>query len=159
MIRIEFTEEAVDKLRYERFHHPHPRVQRKMEALLLKSDGLPHHQITRILGISENTLRQYLREYEEGGVERLKTLRFHRPQSELAKHRPSLETYFEEHPPATVNEAATKIEQLTGIRRGPTQVRNFLPAKADVEEQDRFKKKNWSRDCRRRGTMSESCIS
>ena len=41
MIRIEFTEEAIEKLRYERFHHPHPRVQRKMEALLLKSDGCP----------------------------------------------------------------------------------------------------------------------
>ncbi len=66
MIKIEFTEEAIDKLRYERFHHPHPRVQRKMEALLLKGEGLPHHQITRILGVSENTLRQYLREYEEG---------------------------------------------------------------------------------------------
>ncbi len=74
MIKIEFTEEATDELRYQRFHHPHPRVQRKMEALLLKSDGLPHHQITRILGVSENTLRQYLREYEEGGIERLKTL-------------------------------------------------------------------------------------
>ena len=37
MIRIEFTEEAIDKLRYERFHHPHPRVQRKMEALLLQT--------------------------------------------------------------------------------------------------------------------------
>ena len=95
-----------------------------------------------------------------------------RPQSELAEHRQSLETYFEEHPPATVNEAAAKIEEITGIRRGPTQVRNFLnslglrprkvgmiPAKADVEEQDRFKKKNWNRDCRRRGTMSESYIS
>ncbi len=68
MIRIEFTEEAVDKLRYERFYHPHPRVQRKMEALLLKSDALPHQRITRILGVSENALRQYLREYEEGGA-------------------------------------------------------------------------------------------
>ena len=56
MIKIEFTEEAIDELRYQRFNHPHPRVQRKMEALLLKSDGLPHHQITRILGVSENTL-------------------------------------------------------------------------------------------------------
>ena len=92
MIKIEFTEEVIEKLRYERFHHPHPRVQRKMEALLLKSEGLPHHQITRILGVSENTLRQYLREYEEGGVERLKTLRFHKPQSELAEYRQSLET-------------------------------------------------------------------
>ena len=172
MIRIAFTEEAIEKLRYERFHHPHPRVQRKMEALLLKSDGLPHHQITRILGISENTLRQYLREYEEGGVERLKELRFHKPQSELTKHRESLEAYFEEHPPATVNEAAAKIEEITGIRRGPTQVRKFLnslglrprkvgmiPAKADVQKQDCFKKKNWSPACRRHETVSELCTS
>lgn len=172
MIRIEFTKEAIDKLRYERFHHPHPRVQRKMEALLLKSDGLPHQQITRILGVSENTLRQYLREYDEGGVERLKELRFHKPQSELAEHRQSLETYFEEHPPATVNEASAKIEEITGIRRGPTQVRNFLnsldlrprkvgmiPAKADVEEQDRFKKKSWSPGFRKHKTVSELCTS
>lgn len=172
MIEIEFTEEAIDELRYQRFNHPHPRVQRKMEALLLKSDGLPHHQITRILGVSENTLRQYLREYEEGGIERLKKVRFYRPQSELAEYHQSLEAYFEEHPPATVNEAAAKIEELTGIRRGLTQVRKFLdslglrprkvgmiPAKADVEEQERFKKKNWSRDCRRRGRMSELCTS
>lgn len=154
MIQIEFTEEAIDELRYQRFNHPHPRVQRKMEALLLKSDGLPHHRITRILGISENTLREYLREYEEGGIERLKTVRFYRPQSELVEYHQSLEAYFEEHPPATVNEAAAKIEELTGIRRGLTQVRKFLdslglrprkvgmiPAKADVEEQERFKKR------------------
>ena len=96
MIRIDFTEEAIEKLRYERFHHPHPRVQRKMEALLLKSDGLPHHRITRILGISENTFRQYLREYEEGGVERLKELHFYRPLSELAEHHKSLERREEE---------------------------------------------------------------
>ena len=113
--------------------------------------------MTRILGVSENTLRQYLREYREGGIERLKEIRFCPPRSELDEHRESLEAYFEEHPPATVNEAVAKIEELTGIRRGPTQVRRFpgslglrprkvgmIPAKADVKEQSRFKKKNWS---------------
>lgn len=157
MIRIAFTEDEIEQLRKERFEHPHPRVQRKMETLLLKSEGLPHNWITRIVGISENTLRQYLREYKEGGIDRLKEIRSYNPQSKLVEHQESLETYFEEHPPATVNEAAAKIEEITGIRRGPTQVRNFLnslglrprkvgmiPAKADVEEQDRFKKKNWS---------------
>ena len=170
MIKMEFTEEQIAQLRYERFHHPHPRVQRKMEALLLKSDGLPHQQITRIVGVSENTLRQYLREYREGGVERLKTLCFSKPQSALAEHRESLEAYFEAHPPATVNEAAARIEELTGIRRGLTQVRKFLnslglrprkvgmiPAKANVEEQERFKKKNWNRDYRRPRTRRGSC--
>ena len=157
MIRIEFSEDEIEQLRRERFEHPHSRVQRKMEALLLKSEGLPHHQITRILGVSENTLRQYLREYRDGGIERLKEIRFCPPRSELDEHRELLQAYFEEHPPATVNEAVAKIEERTGIRRGPTQVRRFLgslglrprkvgmiPAKADVKEQARFKKKNWS---------------
>ena len=157
MITIEFGQDEIERLRRERFAHPHPRVQRKMEALLLKSDGLPHNQITRLLGVSENTFRDYLRQYQDGGIERLKEIRFRHPRSDLDEHRESLEAYFEEHPPATVNEAAAKIEELTGIRRGPTQVRRFLgslglrprkvgmiPAKADVQAQARFKKKSWS---------------
>ena len=157
MITIEFGRDEIERLRRERFTHPHPRVQRKMEALLLKSEGLPHHQITRLLGVSENTFRDYLRQYQDGGIERLKEIRFRHPRSDLDEHRESLQAYFEEHPPATVNEAAAKIEELTGIRRGPTQVRRFLgslglrprkvgtiPAKADVQEQARFKKKSWS---------------
>ena len=36
MIAIDFTEEDIEALDYERYHHPHPRVQRKMEALWLK---------------------------------------------------------------------------------------------------------------------------
>ena len=158
MITIEFSEDDIERLRRERFEHPHPRVQRKMEALLLKSEGLPHQQITRILGVSENTLRHYLREYQDGGIERLKEIRFRHPRSELDEYRVSLGADFEAHPPATVNEAAAKIEELTGIRRGLTQVRRFLgslglrprkvgmiPAKADVQEQARFKKSLLSR--------------
>ncbi len=85
----------------------------------------------------------------------MQEIRFHQLESEMAAHRESLEEYFAKHPPATVNEAASKIEELTGIRRGPTQVRRFLnslglrprkvgmiPAKADLEEQERFKKKS-----------------
>jgi len=37
MLRINFTQEDVDKLHYERSHHPHPIVQKKMEVLYLKS--------------------------------------------------------------------------------------------------------------------------
>ncbi len=153
MIRIAFTEEQLKELHHWRFHHPHARVQLKMEALLLKSQNLPHRQICRLLSISENTLRAYFRDFLAGGVERLKELNFYKPESELAEHRATLEAYFQDHPPATVKEAAAKIEELTGVRRGLTQVRQFLkslglrrlkvgfvPAKADVAEQERFKK-------------------
>lgn len=126
VIRLTFAKEEVRQLRRERYAHPHPRVRRKLEALLLKSAGLAHRQITAILGISENTLREYLREYQAGGIEKLKRLRFRKPRSILEEHRETLGAYFQEHPPATVKEAVAEIEQLTGIRRGPTQVRRFL---------------------------------
>ena len=153
MICITFTEEQLEQLHHGRFHHPHPRVQLKMESLLLKSQGIPHKQICLMLRITENTLRAYFREFLAGGVEQLKELNFFKRESELVQHRQTLEEYFQAHPPATMKEAGARIEEMTGIRRGLSQVRHFLksiglrrlkvgfiPAKADVEEQERFKK-------------------
>src|SRR5947208_16427759 len=109
MIDIDFTPEDIDALHRERFHHPHPRVQEKMEAVYLKSQGLLHKDICRLSRISENTLRSYLRQFQGGGVERLKRLDFARPVSELADHRAELEDYFRENPPRSAAQPAADI--------------------------------------------------
>ena len=153
MFYFRFSEESVSQLCSERFTHPHPRVQQKLEALLLKSENLSHDQIARIVGICPNTLRGYFEEFEEGGIERLKEIHFHSPQSDLIGHTETIISYFEKHPPATIKEAAAMIEQLTGIKRSLTQTRKFLksikmarrktgsiPAKVDVEKQEAFLK-------------------
>ena len=49
MLRLTFSKEDIQQLRQQRFQHPHPRVQQRMEALLLKSQGLPHKDICQIL--------------------------------------------------------------------------------------------------------------
>ena len=72
MIRIEFTPEEINMLESERYRHPDPRVQRKMEAVYLKSQGIAHQEICRLCRISEPTLVAYLKQYQEGGIERLK---------------------------------------------------------------------------------------
>ncbi len=126
MIRIEFSEEEIAQIRHERYHHPHPRVQQKMEALLLKSEGLPHEDIARIVGICENTLRSYLKDYQEHGIEKLKEINFYRPSSQLEAYRGTLEDYFKAHPVATIAEAMSKIEEITGIKRSPGRVSHFL---------------------------------
>ena len=151
MIQIEFSEEMIDQLNYERYHHPHRRVRRKMNVLYLKGKGMSHKEIKRLEGICENTLLKYLREYEQGGIEGLKEIHFYTPKSELDPYTEMLEEYFLGHPPATINEAIAKIEELTGIKRKREQVRVFLkklglkprkigmvPAKADVEMQEKF---------------------
>ena len=153
MIRLGFTQEQIKALSYERYNHPHPRVQRRMEALLLKSHELPHNEICRLTGISRYALRCYIKKYKEGGVEKLKEISFYKPHSEMMKHKSSIEGYFKEHPPAGIKEAMAKIEELTGIRRTENRVREFLkaiglkrrkvgmiPAKADAEKQEQFLK-------------------
>jgi transposase len=152
MLKIEFSEADVKALHYERYHHPHPRVQRKMDALYLKSPALSHQEICHLSGITGNPLRGYLRDYQRGGIEQLKQLNFHRPESALMRHRTSLEDHFQKHPSASVNQAQAVIKELTGIERSPTQVREFLkhlglkrrkvgtiPAKANIEAPARFK--------------------
>jgi len=154
MIKIAFRAADLQALGYERYHPPHPRVQRKMEALGLKSQALPHPEICRLTGIGGDPLRRYLRAYQAGGIERLKEVQFYRPQSDLAAHRESLETYFRKKPPASIKEAMAKIEELTGIRRSENRGREYLksiglkrykvgliPAKADGDQQEEFKKK------------------
>jgi transposase len=151
MLTIDFTPQDIDALHFERFHHPHPRVQLKMEAVYLKSQGLAHRDICRLARISENTLRSYLRQYQEGGVERLKQTDRDGPTSELSGHRRTIEEHFRRDPPRSTAQAAADIERITGVRRGLTQVRKFLkgmglkfrklgmiPAKADPAEQAKF---------------------
>lgn len=154
MIKIEFSEEEREALHYERYHHPHPRVQKKMEVLWLKSINYPHKEIIKIAKISKATLCCYLKDFEAGGIEKLKELNFYKPKSKLDKHTKTIEEYFEKHPPASIKEAMAKTEELTGIKRSETQIRVFLkkiglkyrkvgmlPSKVDVDEQERFKKK------------------
>jgi transposase len=125
-IQLEFPPEIQDTLNYERYHHPVPLVQRRMEVLWLKSHGLAHEQIAKLGKISENTMRAYFRLYAEGGIEKLKEVNFYRPESDLMAHVTSLEAYFQANPPASIKEAQSEIEALTGIQRSETQVREFL---------------------------------
>ena len=74
MLQMQFTEEEKNALHHERFHNPHPRVQQRMEALLLKSHALPPAKIASTLKMDEGALRSYLQDYQQGGIEQLKII-------------------------------------------------------------------------------------
>ena len=126
MIRIEYSEEEIKEIREWRYNHPHPRVQRKMESLLLKSQGLSHGVIGSIVGVTQKTLRGYFEDYQMGGIEKLKEINFYQPQSELSEYSATIEELFRATPPATIKEAAAKIKEATGIERSENRVRLFL---------------------------------
>ena len=126
MRRFTFTDEDLAALRHERYHHPHPRVQQRMEVLWLKSQNLTHEDIARLADVSRRSVQRYLDDFAQGGLERLRRLAWPGKPNELAAHHDSLEDYFLEHPPRSAREAQAVVEEQTGVRRGLTQVRAFL---------------------------------
>jgi len=125
-IQFEFTPEQIVELRYQRYNHLVPLVQRRMETLLLKAHNLSHGQIEEIVGVTGNTIREYFELYQQGGIEKLKEINYYKPEGELVKHIVSLETYFRDNPPASIKEAQSEIETITGVKRSETQVAEFL---------------------------------
>jgi transposase len=126
MIQIAFTEAEIAALDYERYRHPSPHVQKRMEVVYLKSQAVPHGEIARLCRMSRQTVVTILHLYQHEGIERLKHFHFAGQPSALNPHQSTLEAHFRAHPPRTVAEAQATIEQLTGIRRSPTQIRAFL---------------------------------
>ena len=130
MREFTFTAEVVAAIRHDRYHHPHPRVQRKMEVLWLKSLGLTHARIAELADVAPRSVQRYLDEFEEGGLDRVRRLGWQGKPCELDGHQSSLEAYFLENPPRSAREAQAAIERITGIRRGLSQVRAFLKKKS-----------------------------
>ena len=125
-IQLDFTPELIAELRYQRYHHLVPLVQRRMETLLLKAHNLSHEPIEEIVGVTGNTIREYFELYQQGGIEKLKEINYYKPEGELTKHIVSLEAYFRENPPGSIKEAQREIEEMTGVKRSETQVSEFL---------------------------------
>ena len=126
MRSLTFSPAVLTALRHERYHHPHPRVQQKMEVLWLKSQGLTHTAIARLADVSRRTVQRYLDEFVAGGLDQLRRIPWSGTTSELVAHEATLEDHFVEQPPHSTAEAQATIERLTGVRRSLTQVRAFI---------------------------------
>ena len=158
-----FTAEEIDRLFEERFVHPHPLIQKRLEALYLKSQGMEHNEIARLLRISRASISNWLRMYKTGGLEAVKALRYRKKWGELTSHQETIESHFRNNPPKTVQEAIRVVKELTGLERKRNSIHRFLkimglsyrktgivPGKTDPLKQEEFKKKSLSRSWRMR---------
>jgi transposase len=126
MRQFDFTDEECKAIAKERFYHPNPRVQRRMEILWLKQHGETHERIAELSGTSRRTVQRLLDLFVAGGLDAVRRFEEKGRSNALEPHHLSLEEEFRQRPPKVVAEACDRIEQLTGIRRQPTQVRLFL---------------------------------
>lgn len=157
MIHISFSPKDLEIINVERFTEADPIISRRLHVLYFKSLNLQHQKICEYADISSPALIQILRKYSRGGLEEVKKLNWKPRRAILDDHSELLKQHFLEHPPESVKAAGEEIKKLTNIKRGKTQIRRFLhklgmkprkvsaiPAKADPEEQEQFKKNCWS---------------
>jgi transposase len=124
--RVHLTEEQQGIVNEERVAHPDLRVREKMLVLWLLHCGTKREDAARIVGVSRTTVHRYVVAFRSGGLERLRSCDRHRPQSEMAAYRDLIRASFEKQPVHTIAQACDRIFELTGLRRGPSQVRTFL---------------------------------
>ena len=55
-----FSQTVLAEIRHHRYHPPHPRVQRKMEVLWLKSRSLIHAAIAALADVSPRSVQRAL---------------------------------------------------------------------------------------------------
>jgi predicted transcriptional regulator len=84
--QLDLTPEILAEIHYQRYNHPSPLVQRRMEAVWPKGHDLLHGKIAELVGVTENTIRDYFELYQQGGIEKLKELNYAGSKSGLDEH-------------------------------------------------------------------------
>ena len=121
-----FPPVVVEAIARDRYHHPDPRVQQRMEILWLKSKNEPHGDIAELAHVSRSTVQRTLRIYAAEGLDGIRSFGWKGQPSALTPHAATIEDEFRKHPPHTAHEAARRIEELTGVRTKESRVRKFL---------------------------------
>jgi len=152
MLTLNISSADLEITKYERFRYPCPIVQKRLHTLFIKSTtNLSHKMIACVVGIHADTVTDYIRFYNEGGLSRIYQVGYGTNTSDLEYHNDTLLDYFKNHPPHTLTQAKTDIYKLTGVDRSLTQIRAWMqrhgfryrktgqiPAKADKEKQLEF---------------------
>ena len=80
---LSFSQEDLRILAQERYEHPDPRVQKRMEVLWLVSQEVTHREAAKLAGVSRPTAERYVATYRKGGVAALRHFDWKKPVSEL----------------------------------------------------------------------------
>jgi transposase len=153
MLRADYTDEERNTFDTLRYTYPDARIMRRFEILWLHANGKFVPEIALLVRQDRRTVRTVIKNYQSGGIGLVTKIEYNRPISELEKHKTSLIEEFTLRPPASAKEAAFRIKTLTDLDRSPERVRVFLksigmkfrkvgaiPAKADLDKQEEFKK-------------------
>ena len=123
---VQLTEAEQRIVQEERESHPNSQVRKRMLALWLLHCDVTREKAAAIVGVGRATVQRWVAAFRDGGLDGLRRWEVEGPKSELAAYRDQIREMFAEQPARTVTEAAERIYEKTGLRRGQTQVRKFL---------------------------------
>ena len=129
MLRVTILPEDIATIQRDRFYHPQPHIMMRMHVLALHHKGESAARISQLLDRDPRTIRTCLKKYRDGGLKAVYEYEKHKHESELEGYSELIEKELEKRPPQSAAEAGAIIEKLTGIKRSPTQIREFLKKK------------------------------
>jgi hypothetical protein len=151
MIRIEFSEQDLKKIQQLR-HASTPKGAQANGGAVAEEPGPCAPGDLSARGNFQQHLTAVPRDVSVRWYQEADGAQLLRPDERVGAASISTRSPFPKHPPATINQAATMIEELTGITRSPSAVGRFLnslgmaprrvgtiPSKADPEEQEHFR--------------------
>jgi transposase len=129
MLQVSILPEDISTIQRDRFYHPQPYIMMRMHTLALHHKGESATRIAQLLDRNPKTIRDCLKAYRDGGLKAVYEYEKHKNESDLEPHGELIENELAKRPPQSAKEAGAVIEQLTGIKRSPTQIREFLKKK------------------------------
>jgi len=88
--------------------------------------GLSPQEIASIVRVDQDTVTNYLKQYNQNGLEGLLEDNYRIPTSQIEAYIPQLKEIFEPNPPHTINQAIEIIFNLTGVSLKYSAGRDFL---------------------------------
>lgn len=150
MLSLNITEDDIQKLKYEMFLNHNAIIQKRITVLYLKIKGIKHMLISRICDIHLNSITNYIKMYNKGGLQAILETHYGTNKSILDSLE-ELKTFFLTNHTGSIKEAVSQIKEKAGIEISKTSVWKFfkrigmnflrakqIPAKADPLKQEIF---------------------
>jgi transposase len=151
---LNLSSEEIQRIKVERYTYGDTIIQKRlMVAYLLSTTDFDKRTIAKVAGCHRNMVGIWQKECQDKGLSSLYVNNYRKPKSILEDYSELILSYLDKNPVQTVNQAVAVIEELIGIKRSPTQVRQFLlrhkykwrkmgqiPGKANVQKQKEWLK-------------------
>ena len=146
---LSLSAEEIQQIKVERYTYGDSMIQKRLMVIyLLSTTDLDNRTIAQVSGCHRNMVTIWRDKCLNEGLSSLYINNYRKPESILEEYRELILSHLDSNPVQSVNQAVSEIEKLTGIKRSPTQIRQFLvrnkykwrkmgqiPGKANIQKQ------------------------